>query len=193
MNAYEAAWEAALLHLTPSVGAFVLGFYVIGNIWTAHHEVFRLVRRFDARLLAPNMLLLFAVVLIPNATALMGSTTHAPAPYVVYSAVMVMADLSKAWLTSRALRPALVGPGASRAEITALTRRSWLIPAASAVALALAFVVPAWNNEGDDPDRGRPPSMVQGEILIAVRRHSRPRPRAGEPWPDGGPWRRAMS
>ena len=146
LDADEAAWEAALLHLTPSVGAFVLGFYVIGNIWTAHHEVFRLVRRFDARLLAPNMLLLFAVVLIPNATALMGSTTRAPAPYAVYSAVMVIAGLSKAWLTSRALRPALVGPGASREEITALTRRSWLMPAASAIALALAFVVPAWNN-----------------------------------------------
>ena len=65
LNAGEAAWEAALLHLTPSVVAFVLGFYVIGNIWTAHHEVFRLVRRFDSRLLAPNMLLLFAVVLVP--------------------------------------------------------------------------------------------------------------------------------
>ena len=80
VNADEAAWEAALLYLTPSLLAFVLGFYVIGSIWTAHHEVFRLVRRFDERLLAPNMLLLFAVVLVPFATALMGSTTQAPAP-----------------------------------------------------------------------------------------------------------------
>ena len=145
LNAGEAAWEAALLHLTPSVLAFVLGFYVIGNIWTAHHEVFRLVRRFDSRLLAPNMLLLFAVVLVPVATALMGTTTRAPAPYVVYSGVMLLAGLSKAWLTSRALRSELA-PGAPREEVIPIVRRSWLLPVASALALVLAFVTPAWNN-----------------------------------------------
>ena len=80
VDAGEAAWEAALLHLTPSLASFVLSFYVIGNIWTAHHEVFRLVRRFDSRLLLPNMLLLFAITLVPFSTALMGSTTHARRP-----------------------------------------------------------------------------------------------------------------
>ena len=146
VDAGEAAWEAALLHLTPSLASFVLSFYVIGNIWTAHHEVFRLVRRFDSRLLLPNMLLLFAITLVPFSTALMGSTTHASAPYAVYSAVLVVAGLSKAWLTSVALRPALAQQNASRPDRIALIRRSWLMPAASALALALAFVVPAWNN-----------------------------------------------
>ena len=58
---------------------------------------------------------------------------------------MVLAGVAKAWLTTRALEPGIVSAEASRAEIVALKRRSWLLPAASAVALTLAFVVPAWN------------------------------------------------
>ena len=83
--------------------------------------------------MAPNMLLLFAIVLLPVATALMGTTTRAVAPYAIYSGVLLLAGLSKAWVTHRALAPDLIQRNASKAEMTAMKRRAWLLPTASAL------------------------------------------------------------
>ena len=113
--ASEAAWEHALLDLTPSFFAFGLSFFVIGSVWTAHHSVFRLVRRFDQRLMTPNLLLLLAIVLVPFSSTLLAVTDRVPAPFVFYSAVMVLAGVSKAWLTTVAMSPTLIRPGVSPA------------------------------------------------------------------------------
>ena len=79
-QATEAAWEHALLDLTPSFFAFGLSFFVIGSVWTAHHSAFRLVRRFDQRLMTPNLLLLLAIVLVPFSSTLLAVTDRVPAP-----------------------------------------------------------------------------------------------------------------
>jgi uncharacterized membrane protein len=145
-RADEAAWEHALLDLAPSFFAFGLSFFVIGSVWTAHHSVFRLVRRFDQRLMMPNLLLLLAIVLVPFSSALLAVTDKVPAPFAFYSAVMVLAGVSKAWLTTLAMSPRLVEAGVSPAMARAARRRSWLLPTAAILAFGLAFVVPAWNN-----------------------------------------------
>ena len=142
----EQVWEGTLLGLIPSFFAFGLSFFVIGSIWTAHHGLFRWVAKFDQRLIAPNMLLLLAIVLVPFSSGLLVNTVHAPAPYVFYSGTLLLAGVSKAWLTAAALRPGLLRPDVTPGVIAAIRRGSWLMPAAAALALALAFVAPAWNN-----------------------------------------------
>ncbi len=145
-KATDAEWTQALLRLAPNFFDFGLSFFVIGSIWAAHHGVFRLVGRFDQRLMAPNLLLLLAVVLVPFATGMIGGTILASVPYAFYSATLLLAGLSKARLTAVALRPGMTRPDIPRETIVATLRRSWLMPVASALAIALAFVAPAWNN-----------------------------------------------
>ncbi len=142
----EKVWEAALLSLIPSFFAFGLSFFVIGSIWTAHHGLFRLVVKFKQRLVAPNMLLLLAIVLIPFSSGLLGNTVRAPAPYVFYSSTLLLAGLSKAWLTSVALLPGMLRSDVTPGMIAATRRGSWLMPVAAGLSVALAFVTPAWNN-----------------------------------------------
>ena len=145
-DAGERVWEVALLSLLPSFFAFGLSFFVIGSIWTAHHGLFRWVVKFDQRLITPNMLLLLAIVLVPFASGLLGNTVRAPAPYVFYSSTLLFAGVSKAWLTVVALRPGMLRSDVTPSVITAIRRGSWLMPIAAALAVALAFVKPAWNN-----------------------------------------------
>lgn len=147
-SADEATWERALIDLAPSFFAFVLSFLVIGSIWVAHHAVFRLVARFNDRLIVPNLLLLMAVVLLPFSSALLGGTIPRPAPYAFYSATLLAAGLAKAWVTHLALRPEFVAAGVSPAEVVRARRQSWLLPTAAAICLGLAFVAPSWNNLG---------------------------------------------
>jgi uncharacterized membrane protein len=142
----EAAWEAALLALTPSFFAFGLSFFVIGSVWTAHHGVFRLVAGFDQRFMAPNMLLLLAIVLVPFSSGLLTASSRVIAPFAFYSAVLLLAGVSKAWLTMVVTRPKYLRPDVTSGAATNARRRSLLLPTAALLAFGLAFVKPAWNN-----------------------------------------------
>lgn len=54
----------------PSFAAFAVSFWVIGIIWVNHHSVIDHIGRANRTVLFLNLLLLFAVVLIPFSTAL---------------------------------------------------------------------------------------------------------------------------
>lgn len=142
----EAAWEGVLVQLWPSFFAFILTFLVVGSVWAAHHAVFRLVSKFTDDLIFPNLILLMAVALVPFSSALLSERTVAPAPYAFYGATLLVVGLAKVWVTRIALRPALVSPHVSPRTVVVARRMSWLLPAAAALALALAFVFPGWNN-----------------------------------------------
>jgi uncharacterized membrane protein len=142
----ERAWEAMLVHLGPSFFAFILTFLVVGSVWAAHHAVFRLVSKFSDALIFPNLILLMMVALVPFSSALLSERTIAPAPYAFYSLTLLAVGLAKVWVTRIALRPSLVMPRVSARSVLAARRTSWLLPGAAALALVLAFVVPAWNN-----------------------------------------------
>jgi uncharacterized membrane protein len=142
----ERAWEGVIVHLWPSFFAFILTFMVVGSVWAAHHAVFRLVSKFSEALIFPNLMLLMMVALVPFSSALLSERTVAPAPYVFYALNLLAVGLAKVWVVRIALRPALVSLHVAAREVLVARRMSWLLPTASAVALALAFVIPGWNN-----------------------------------------------
>lgn len=75
----DAELARALLRLWPNLIAYALSFGVIGIIWQNHHALFRTVARVDRYTVFLNLLLLGSTVLIPFATATLGTypTTHA--------------------------------------------------------------------------------------------------------------------
>jgi uncharacterized membrane protein len=87
--------------LWPSFFAFVLSFFVIGRFWMGHHERFGTVRRFDSRLMWPNMLYLMAIAFMPFSTAFLGSNLGRFVPAVVYNLSMLVLSLLAFWLARR--------------------------------------------------------------------------------------------
>jgi uncharacterized membrane protein len=99
----EDSWRA-FAELTPSFFAFALSFLVIGRFWMGHHERFRSLRHFDARLMWPNMIYLLAIAFMPFATAFLGQNLGHFVPELVYNISMLVLALVAFWLAAVARR-----------------------------------------------------------------------------------------
>ncbi len=61
----DAQLTANLLGMWHKYLAYLVSFLVIGSFWSAHHRKFRLIRRYDRRLILFNLLILMVVAFIP--------------------------------------------------------------------------------------------------------------------------------
>lgn len=61
----------SLLGIWPKYLSFIISFLVIGNFWIAHHRRFRLITRYDTRLLLLNLLMLMCIAFIPFPTSIL--------------------------------------------------------------------------------------------------------------------------
>ena len=145
-NATNEEWQAALLGLLPSFGAFALSFLVVGAMWIRHHALLSMVTRFDPVIMWPNLLLLMSVAFLPFSTALLSIGSLSPLPYAFYDASLLLAALLKLLLAFLVLKPSLVAKGVTEAQMRAERRRNAIMPIVTLIALALAFVAPAFNN-----------------------------------------------
>jgi len=100
----------ALLHLAPSIFAFVLSFIIIFITWVNHHASLKLVNRASPFFIYANGFLLLTVVFLPFPTGLLGEyllTDHASPAVVLYEATLALQAVSWIALTSAALRDKL--------------------------------------------------------------------------------------
>ena len=97
-----------LLHLLPSVYAFLLSFLIIGVQWATHHLFMKLVDRASDPFIYANIFALLPFVMLPFPTALMaefwGSEARAPA-VVLYSFTILLGNIGWLLLIFTALRP----------------------------------------------------------------------------------------
>ena len=133
---------AALARLLPSFAAFFLSFVVIAVFWIGHMRLFRQVRRFDRRIVWPNLLFLLSIALMPFATAYMGSNRNTFVPALVYNGNLLLSSVLLWWLARRAFRFGDID-GVSQED-----RRTAVTVVAAAVCVALAFVVPQLSQIG---------------------------------------------
>lgn len=68
----EGNLRTGLLHMWPSLLAYVVSFLNVGIMWMNHHAMLRHVVRVDRALQLLNLLLLMAVVLVPFPTDMLG-------------------------------------------------------------------------------------------------------------------------
>ncbi len=97
-----------LLHLLPSVYAFLLSFLIIGVQWATHHLFMKLVDRASNPFVYANIFALLPYAIMPFPTALMAefwaTPTRAPA-VVLYSFTILLGNIGWLLLTYTALRP----------------------------------------------------------------------------------------
>ncbi len=100
-NALPAAHDSlfgALLLKWPLLAAFVTSFATIGIMWLNHHRLFNIVTHSDHLLVVLNLLLLFAVTVVPFPTALLGEHYNSSGQFreatVIYSGTFFLAAIA---------------------------------------------------------------------------------------------------
>jgi uncharacterized membrane protein len=111
----DAVFLQALRDMEPKLIVFAFTFIVVGMSWLGHHRKFSYVDKVDGRLLWINLFYLMALCLVPFASSGLGEHGDNRFAFVLYVAVMAIADLLSASLSAYGLRkPFLVGRAALR-------------------------------------------------------------------------------
>lgn len=71
---------------------FFISFMVIGVFWMAHHRKFRLIKRFDSRLMMLNLLMLMVIAFIPFPSSLISKYPGQTAT-IFYALTMILGEL----------------------------------------------------------------------------------------------------
>jgi uncharacterized membrane protein len=130
----------ALLALWPKYLSYAISFLVIGSFWLGHHRRFRLILRYDTRLLLLNILLLMGVAFIPFPTAVIGEYGNRTAT-IFYALVMTIAGLLNAavWLYA-SHRNRLIEPSFTLQKRQRETLRVFILPVLFLLSIGLAFI-----------------------------------------------------
>lgn len=136
----DSALLAQLLAIWPKYMAYAVSFLVIGSFWLAHHRRFRLIRRYDRRLLFLNLLLLMAVAFIPFPTAVLSDSGNRTAT-IFYALAISLAGFLSAALWAYASGPTGLAAPLSPDQRRVEGRNSLLIPAVFLLSIPLAL----WN------------------------------------------------
>lgn len=107
---YETDLWGALVSLWPSFFAYVLSFAVIGLNWTTHHRKYRVIPRFDNRLIRINLALLLVVAFVPFPTSVLADSGDQVPAVVLYAATVGMLSVLQLWIWTHAFRHGLMEP-----------------------------------------------------------------------------------
>jgi uncharacterized membrane protein len=134
---------ADLLPLWPTALSYVVSYQFIAIVWLNHHHLLRFTEYPTPRLIWTNFAHLFAVSLVPFATAWVARTRLAAAPVFVYAAVFVLVELAYLQFEHLALAQARVE------EISHRTRRfakirSFVAFGLFLAAMLLSLKLPLW-------------------------------------------------
>lgn len=90
----------ALKALTPHIAVYILSFLVIGSYWLLHHRLFRLILRYDIRLIWFNLIFLMFVAFVPVATNALGNYPDFPVISALYAVSLALVGLAEwvVWL-----------------------------------------------------------------------------------------------
>ncbi|WP_410813042.1 TMEM175 family protein [Micromonospora sp. 067-2] len=137
----------ALAHAWPSYLAFVITFAIAGQVWLAHHNLWRYVVRVDQMLLVLNLLVLLFIATIPFTADLLsdnlrGGATEQRLTAALYLGTVLgeslFVNLSWWWARRRGLLNPALDPRLARA----VARRILLKPFLYLLAFAVVFVDP---------------------------------------------------
>lgn len=138
----EHDYAVALAHELPSFGGFVISFFVIGAYWAGHHRAFALARRWDDRLIGPNLMLLASVAAMPFFTAFMSGNAGGRVPVLLYCSWLIVAGLFNIRLQRIVTAPPVLDPAVPLHEAEQIRRRGLAVVIGAAIAFGLASVLP---------------------------------------------------
>jgi uncharacterized membrane protein len=128
---------AALWHLAPVFGSYVLSFIYVGIYWNNHHHLLHATKSINGRILWANLNLLFWLSLIPFVSGWMGENHFETLPVALYGTVLLLCGLSY-FILARAL-VAHQGAESALAKAMGKDRKGVVSMLLYAVAIPMAF------------------------------------------------------
>ncbi len=132
----------SLLAIWPKYMAYAISFLVIGLFWFKHHRRFRLIQRYDTRLIFLNLLLLMGIGFIPFPTSVMSDYGDRTSTIFYALTIIVTGFISIAIWLYASHNNRLIDPLLSQRE----RRRELGVPLAVmgvfALSIGLAFIDP---------------------------------------------------
>lgn len=77
-----------IVELWPQVLSYIIGFLVIGFLWTSHRRIFARVQDYDDTIVKRNILLLMLVAFLPFPTGILGQYGFLSFPAVLYASIL---------------------------------------------------------------------------------------------------------
>ena len=136
-----AAGMSRLWTLWPVFFAYALSYAYVAIYWVNHHQLFGLARRVTNGLIWSNMLLLFALSLVPFATSYLGEHRFGRDATLLYLAVMLLPSMAYTWLQRTIIRTGDASAGAVRYHRRTV-RKGMAATLLYLAGLPLAFVSP---------------------------------------------------
>jgi uncharacterized membrane protein len=133
-----------LLGLWPQYFAYVLSFLIIALNWFGHHRKFRVITRFDSRLLWINMLLLLLIAFVPFPTSLLSDFDPQPSTVILYAATVGSISLVQAWLWIHAYRAGLMSDEVDDEMHRYVRRGLWPVAVVFLASIPIALFAPVW-------------------------------------------------
>jgi hypothetical protein len=73
------------------LGAYVLSFVILGQLWLAHHRIFGVIARVDYAVLVRDLLVLGLIAIMPFPVRLLSDYTHRPLAVAIYAVAFITA------------------------------------------------------------------------------------------------------
>ena len=143
-------WHSAVHENFDAYLAFCLSFVVIASYWTAHHRLFRWVRRSDDRLRWLDLWWLFFIVVMPFITRVISEgggadDTTQPVRFAAYAGVQVLINLVFIAMALHLRRAGLLRPVTPPELVDNALWGSGAVAVGFALSIPLFFVIPwAW-------------------------------------------------
>jgi fumarate reductase subunit D len=80
-----ADFTRALHQTLPALGAYVLSFVILGQLWLAHHRIFGVIARVDDAVLVRNLVFLGLIAIMPFPVRLLSDYTRQPVAVAIYA------------------------------------------------------------------------------------------------------------
>lgn len=141
LKAPEDSTFESLLPLWPTAIGYAVSYFFIAIIWVNHHHLLRFVEKVTPRLIWINFAHLFAVSLLPFATAWMTRSDLAAVPVAVYAGIFVLVEVAYLVFEREVLAQADLSKLPDKARRLA-RRRSFAALAIFAAATLMSPVVP---------------------------------------------------
>ncbi len=80
----------SLLHILPTILAYVISFFFIGMIWYRHLKLFSYLKTYDGGLVIRNLFLLFCIGLFPFGASVISRPVGLNIPFLIYLTIVVL-------------------------------------------------------------------------------------------------------
>jgi uncharacterized membrane protein len=86
-----ADFPRALHQVLPALGAYVLSFVILGQLWLAHHRIFGVIARVDYTVLVRNLVFLGLIAIMPFPVRLLSDYSNRPLAVAIYALAFISA------------------------------------------------------------------------------------------------------